>query len=404
MRSSITLAILFVFVIDHSIGQEHPTSNPASRATTSVPASRASPTTSQPAAYSIPTLDLSDQPDRQTIVDRQAGQYIGHPTTVLLEDGCTLLCAYPLGHGAGQICLRRSTDGGRTWSPRLATPDSWSTGKETPTIHRLLDPRTGQKRLVLFSGLYPIRISVWEDDGVSWTPLEKIGDFGGIVAMASIARLRNGDYAAFFHDDGRFISNAGKSTGTFTVYQTNSTDGGLHWGAPRPIWSGSDIWLCEPGLIRSPDGRRLALLMREESRHRNSWVIFSDDDTRSWSAPRELPAALTGDRHVGVYSPDGRLFISFRDTTRVSPTRGDWVAWVGTFDDIVSGREGQYRVRLMKNHKNGDCAYPGVEILPEGTIVATTYGHWTPDEQPYIVSVRLRLDELDELLRRAPSK
>ena len=56
--------------------------------------------------------------------------------------------------------------------------------------------------------------------------------------------------------------------------------------------------------------------------------------------------------------------------THDSPTHGDWVAWVGTFDDIVEGREGQYRVRLMDNTKGADCAYPGVEVLPDGTFVA----------------------------------
>jgi len=75
------------------------------------------------------------------------------------------------------------------------------------------------------------------------------------------------------------------------------------------------------------------------------------------------------------------------------------VAWVGAFDDIVEGREGQYRVRLMDNTKSADCAYPGVDVLPDGTFVATTYGHWTEGEQPYIVSVRLKLDELDGLAR-----
>ena len=85
--------------------------------------------------------------------------------------------------------------------------------------------------------------------------------------------------------------------------------------------------------------------------------------------------------------------------THESPTHGDWVAWVGTFDDIVKGREGQYRVRLMDNTKTTDCAYPGVEVLPDGTFVVTTYGHWTEGEQPYIASVRLKLAELDRLAR-----
>ena len=98
-----------------------------------------------------------------------------------------------------------------------------------------------------------------------------------------------------------------------------------------------------------------------------------------------------------MYAPDGRLFISFRDRTLESPTHGDWVAWVGTWEDIIGGREGQYRVRLMDNHKSADCAYPGVLILPDGTIVTTTYGHWTKGESPYIATVRLKLEELDAL-------
>ena len=42
-----------------------------------------------------------------------------------------------------------------------------------------------------------------------------------------------------------------------------------------------------------------------------------------------------------------------------------------------------------------DCAYPGVEVLRDGTVVTTTYGSWTEGEQPYIVSVRLTLAGLD---------
>ncbi len=52
-------------------------------------------------------------------------------------------------------------------------------------------------------------MAVSEDDGRSWTPLEPIGDFGGIVAMSSVGRLKNGDNMALFHDDGRFIRNEG---------------------------------------------------------------------------------------------------------------------------------------------------------------------------------------------------
>jgi hypothetical protein len=294
--------------------------------------------------------------------------------------------------------MKRSADGGRTWSERLPTPASWATSKETPTIHRVVG-LDGTKRLLLFSGLYPIRMSVSEDDGARWTELEPIGDYGGIVAMGCVGRLRDGRYLAMFHDDGRFLRGAGERTGVMTLYQVTSADGGLTWSAPEEVYASAEVHLCEPGLVRSPDGERLAILLRENRRARNSHVCFSDDEARTWSAPRELPGALTGDRHTAVRAPDGRLFVSFRDTTLESPTRGDWVAWVGTWEDIVQGREGQYRVRLMDNHSRWDCAYPGVELLPDGTIVATTYGHWEPDRSPYIVSVRLTLAELDERAR-----
>ncbi|HEY5311160.1 MAG TPA: sialidase family protein [Pirellulales bacterium] len=351
--------------------------------------------------YSIPVVDLAGQTQRQIVVDREAGQYLGHPTTVLLDDQKTIVIVYPQGHGRGAIVMKRSGDGGLAWSQRLSVPENWASSREVPTIYPVVD-RAGKKRLILFSGLYPIRQSMSEDDGRTWTPLAPIGDFGGIVAMASLTRIGDGEYMALFHDDGRFLRSGGKSAKppVFTVYKTLSRDGGRTWGQPEAIATHPTAHLCEPGLIRSPDGRQICVLLRENSRRLNSFVIFSDDEGRTWTKPRELPGALTGDRHVGRYAPDGRLFISFRDTTLDSSTRGDWVAWVGTYDDIVQGREGQYRVRLMKNHKGYDCAYPAVELLPDGTLVATTYGHWTEGQPPYIVSVRLKLEELDHQANR----
>ncbi len=366
-----------------------------------------------PRGYTIPTIDLAHETHRQVIVDREKGRYLGHPTTVLLKDNRTMIAVYPKGHGGGAIVMKRSTDGGLTWSDRLPTPENWATSQEVPTLYPVTDAK-GVDRLIMFSGLYPIRMAVSQDQGVTWTPLKPIGDFGGIVAMADLVRLKSGAYMALFHDDGRFIhggkgrhrqSPAAKRTGTWTVYKTLSADGGLTWSEAIPIakWTGGPH-LCEPGAVRSPDGRQIALLLRENSRRYNSFVIFSDDEGRTWSKPRQLPAALTGDRHQALYAPDGRLVISFRDTTRESPTAGDWVMWVGTYDDIARGREGQYRVRLMDNHRSADCAYPALELLPDGTFVATTYGHWTPGEAPYIASVRFKITEIDERAKRLPQK
>lgn len=356
-----------------------------------------------PPAEGLVHLDLANQKHRQILVDREKGQYLGHPTTVLLEDGHTILAVYPKGHGKGAILLKRSTDGGLTWSQRLPTPANWATSLETPTIHRVIDAQ-GKKRLILFSGLYPVRMAVSADNGQHWSELKAVGDWGGIVAMGSVVDLKTGPghYLALFHDDGRFFTRTGKKSPEMTMYKTFSRDGGLTWSFPEKMFAAADVHLCEPGVIRSPDGKQLAVLLRENRRQKNSHIIFSNDEGQTWTPPREVPLSLTGDRHTAKYGPDGRLLISFRDTAKGSPTAGDWVAWVGTYDDLVQGRAGQYRVRLMDNHHRWDCAYPGVEVLPDGTFVCTTYGHWTPGEQPYIVSVRLKLSELDALAKTTP--
>ena len=345
-------------------------------------------------------LDLSDDSARQVVVDREAGQYLGHPTTVLLDGKRQMLCVYPKGHGRGPIVMKRSEDAGLTWSERMPTPENWATSQETPTIYRV--EQADRRGLIIFSGLYPIRAARSWDEGTTWTPLEPIGEYGGIVAMSSLVPLKTGSghYVALFHDDGRFFRNAGKSNGAMTLYQTFTTDAGVTWSEPQEIFSSKEVHLCEPGAIRSPDGKQIAVLLRENRRVQNSHIIFSDDEAKSWSAPKPLPDSLNGDRHVAEYSSDGRLLISFRDlapAAKKTRHHGDWVAWVGTYEDLLNGQSGQYRVRIKDNHKGTDCAYPGVEILPDDTYVLTTYGHWTEDQSPYILSVRLRLKELDEL-------
>ena len=294
--------------------------------------------------------------------------------------------------------MKRSADGGRTWSERLPVPENWATSQETPTVYRVATP-AGSHRLLLFSGLYPIRLATSEDEGATWTPLAPIGDFGGIVAMASVAPIAGGRLLALFHDDGRFLRGT-NVRGTFRVYATESSDGGLTWLTPRVIAEDTALDLCEPGLVRSPDGGQLAALLRENRRRAASQVIVSDDEGAKWSVPRQLARELTGDRHVARYAPDGRLVVAFRDMAAGSATQGDWIVWVGRYEDLLTGGHGQYRARLMDNVDSWDSSYPGLELLPDGTFVATTYGHWQRGEEPYIVSVRFRLEELDPLARR----
>ena len=119
-----------------------------------------------------------------------------------------MIAVYPKGHGRGAIVMKRSADGGLTWSERLPVPENWATSLEMPTIHRVVEP-DGKKRLIVWSGLYPARLAVSEDDGATWTPLAPVGDWGGIVVMSALVELKpfgRGRYMAMFHDDGRFFA------------------------------------------------------------------------------------------------------------------------------------------------------------------------------------------------------
>ena len=231
-----------------------------------LPSATAADKPTMPRGYTIPTIDLAKETHRQVIVDREAGQYLGHPTTCLLEDGKTMLCVYPKGHGRGGIVYKRSNDGGKTWSDRLETPKSWATSKEVPTLHRMVDA-DGRKRIIMWSGLYPARLAVSEDDGLTWSELNPVGYWGGIVVMGYVAQVTRqaGRYMAMFHDDGRFFKADGKREDTMTLFQTFSHDGGLTWSQPETIFASSDIHLCEPGMVRSPDGKQMAVLLRENA-------------------------------------------------------------------------------------------------------------------------------------------
>ena len=371
----------------------------------------------------IPLVDLAGETDRQVIVDRRAGQYLGHPTTVLLGDKKTILCVYPLGHGDGGLILRKSGDGGLTWGEPLAVPSNWEHSHSCPCIHRVTGD-DGIERLFVFTAGdektdaeagtnnmdKAMSQSMSLDNGRTWTPLAPNGAFC-VTPSATILAVEDGKKHLVWYD--RSPDNM-----EFTCWQSESADGGLTWSGSKCICRLPRMRPCEPAVIRSPEGNQLLCLMREDARWLNSLMMVSDDEGKTWSKPRELPASLTGDRHAPHYAPDGRLVVTFRDMVGFSfpehghpivnhpvttlrdrahsPTKGDFVAWVGTYDDIINGREGQYRVRLLANKSTpGDTGYAGVELLPEGTFVATTYCVLETGQKPLVVSVRFRLDEID---------
>jgi hypothetical protein len=370
-----------------------------SLAPTAIPFAKLDP--SQPKRIAIPTIDLSQEANRQVVVDKDPARYFGHPSTLLMPDGKTMYCAYALGHAGPPLYCKVSHDGGLTWDPGyLPTPAGADKLRNCPFLHRLQGP-DGTWRLFRFVGGGDANgANSWQsyslDDGKTWTPFANNG-MQSVVHSPTIVPVENGaKYLCWYHT---YPVGLPRSPKLLEIRQSASTDGGLTWGDTRIVCRVEQAAPCEPAVIRSPDGKQLLMLMRENARRLNSLMMTSDDEGKTWSAPRELPSALAGDRHQPKYAPDGRLVITFRDVATESPSNTHFVAWVGTYDDLVKGREGQYRIKLIHSHAGWDCGYSGLEVLPDGTFVATTYIKHQPGEKNAIVSVRFKLVETDALAK-----
>ncbi|MBP3696323.1 MAG: exo-alpha-sialidase [Clostridia bacterium] len=404
--------------------------------------------------YSIPLVRLdvmpANTPDELrylyefSVIDNEL-DYTGHPDAILLKDG-SVLDVYPSAHGKGAIRSRISRDGGHTYADSIKNqPESWQTSRETPTVYRLEFSDGTSDKILLTSGNPDwhdgqgtsggFNFSLSDDEGKNWTEFELVfskKDKATViptVAMASLTRLKeNGKFfdkwMAFFHD------------ATFVNYKTilSFVGGKPVWSDPEPYFAAHRVIekkanMCEVEVIRSDKGQgdELCLIARSNNKRYNSLISFSRDEGKTWSEPKFVPSALNGERHKADYTSDGRLFITFRSIERgerkVKKHRTDksknwfsegWVAWVGTYDDLKNGKEGQYRIKLAHTYlenqtepalaANADTGYCGNVVFPDDTIVTSTYGAFGEKNsdggyKTYVVSKIIKLSDVDKLIK-----
>jgi len=349
----------------------------------------------------LPYVDISGEAERHTIIAAGTEEtYQGHPTTLLMPDQKTIFAVWCINHGGSAGPMAKSEDGGLTWTRLDETlPPRFSTHQNCPSIYRLVDP-DGQARLWVWSAALGTREGpgmpsiMSEDDGKTWTEMPPLG-FPCVMTFSSIVQLKDGRYLGLYHKGPE-----GKDKSPLGVFQTITADGGLTWSAPELVAAVEEKNPCEPFVFRSPDGTELCCLMRENGRTGRSLVMFSQDEGKTWSDPIDTPWGLSGDRHIGVRLKDGRYVFAFRDMAPESPTKGDFVAWVGSYDDIKNGTPGDYKIKLLHSYaeRKSDCGYPGVELLPDGTIVATTYVKYAEGPEKHsVVSTRFKIAETDAM-------
>ncbi|MBO5936786.1 MAG: exo-alpha-sialidase [Clostridia bacterium] len=414
--------------------------------------------------YKIPELDLSEMPEQVkdteyeylyelSVVD-DTNDYMAHPDSVLLKNA-DILTVYPKGHGKGAVLNRISKDSGVSWNSSVEnTPVSWENSLETPTVYRLefSDGRPDKLILISANSKWPnmktpggFECSVSDDEGQTWSEFKRFFSFEDdfsvvpIVAMASLTRLKeNGEFTdkwmGFFHDSKYYNY---KSVLSF------DEEGNIHWSTPEKYLAPhrkieKKAQMCEIEVIRSHMGKgdELCLIARSQSKKINSMIAFSSDEGKTWSEPKPAPAALNGERHKAEYTSDGRLLITFRSIERGRKAESHakkkdklkgWiseglVAWVGTYEDLKSATEGQYRIKLAhiydegqtapEYYANADTGYCGNVVLSDDTYVICAYGKFSAMEKTadgkglktYIASKRIRLKDTDALVKKMCDK
>ncbi|MDO4570765.1 MAG: sialidase family protein [Planctomycetia bacterium] len=353
----------------------------------------------------IRLLDISNETARHTIIAQGTPTlYQGHPYSAMMPDGETVFCVWCVGHGGPAGPMAKSTDGGKTWARWDShLPEGYAKHRNCPSIYRLVNA-DGEAFLWVFSAQPRMARIVSADDGETWEEKAPLG-IPNVMAFSTIIPknpgVQDGQYLGFYHHraiPGGVVFDGeprGDKSARLEVMVAETSDAGFTWSAPRLVASVEGKDPCEPCAFWSPDKSEIAVLMRENRGTGRALVTFSRDKGATWDAPKNTSWELTGHRHIGTYLPDGRLFFAFRDTAPNSPTRGSFVGWVGSYDDVKNSQPGDVRILLLRNHAGWDCGYPGVFVTKDQDIVALTYLKYDDSPNKHsVVATRFRMEDL----------
>ena len=230
---------------------------------------------------------------------------------VVLNDG-SLLAAWSdfyeksSDHAPARISAAKSTDGGRSWSPRFTLQEN--TGRANVMSASLLRSRSGN--LLFFflqkNSLTDLKVQMRRstDDAQTWSEPVVITPEDGYHVMnnARVLQLRSGRLLAPVAT----TRQVGTKNDDFKTVVYFSDDDGRSWQRGRTMLSAPKRGAMEPGLIELKDGR-VQQIIRTQTGY--IWRSFSRDRGDTWSAAEPWD----------IVSPESPATIA-----RV-PTTGDWL-------------------------------------------------------------------------------
>ena len=271
--------------------------------------------------------------------------YNAFPGLVKLQNG-TLLVVYRKGKfhvtDRGAIVLKKSTDGGSTWSTESSVIDHPTFDLRDPNITLLSDGTLIvnyfkydiSARSTIRNGLNVIHST---DDGETWDKPIEVGTGLFVATSAPILELPDGDLLLAYygnHEGGRYPS----------AFVIRSADGGRSWSNKTTIGNGieDNKPYQEPNLLLLKTGGVLATI-RSDGFFPNIHTSISNDLGKTWAQPS---SAFRGSGTPStLLLKSGLIITAYRSkigrnlglpALRVS--KDDGVSWTPNTEEIIIDR------------------------------------------------------------------
>ncbi len=340
------------------------------------------------------------------------------------------------------ILLRRSTDGGKTWSPRVKIADVPGPKTKNPVAlaQKLANPedvtynnpvafanRDGSVQFLFcleYCRCFSMRS---DDDGVTWTkPVEITATFEKFKPEYDWKVLATGPGHGIQLKSGRLVvpvwlslgtgGHAHRPSVTTTIF---SDDNGQSWQRGEIAVPNTGEWINpnETVVVQLADSR-VMLNVRSESKAHRRLVTISPDGATGWSKPRFDDALLEPICMASIIRLSEKLASDKNRIVFANPhnlARADGKEAVGKSRDRknvsikLSEDEGE-TWRFDKVLEEGFSAYSDLAVLPDGTILCfyergrRNKDDKKPTSYSYLTLARFNLEWLsdgkDSLARR----
>jgi sialidase-1 len=292
--------------------------------------------------------------------------------------------------GEIEIHLRRSTDGGKTWSPakqvahlgpRLSRNPHMPADKKKknmggPNEQTVNNPvaiaaRDGSVHLlycVEYMRCFHIRS---DDDGVTWSPpVEITSTFDRFRPELDWQAIATGPGHAVQLRSGRLVAPFWMATYD-TKPKLRKAVGVIYSDDNGATWLRGDIALRnagEPNIAETPDGQAIVTARNSDSRNRRM-VAFSRDGATGWTTPRFPDELLEPGCMAGLVSHPGTieekkpmlLFSNPNTTKRAHRDRANLT--------VKASYDGGKTWPVARLLQPGPAAYSDLAVLPDGSIL-----------------------------------